>query len=94
MLEIGRGSLILQSVATSRAYVLRLGDDDDDGDDGDDFDDDGDGDDDYSDGDVGCERFSNKQKQASFNLSVYVYPLILIQFIYGSTCGVNLQNNK
>jgi hypothetical protein len=55
-------------MATSRGYVVRLGDDDDD-DDGDDDDDDNDND---GDGDVACEGFSSEQIHASFNLSVYV----------------------
>ena len=76
----------MQSVATSTGYVVRFDDDDDDDDDGDgddDAEDDGDDDDDGG-GDVGCGRFSNEQICVSFNLSVYVYSLILLQFIYGS----------
>ena len=56
------------------------GDDDDDDDDDEDDDDDDDDDD-----DVACECFCNEQIHASFNLSVYVYSFILLQFIYGST---------
>lgn len=55
----------MQSMATSRGYVVRVADDDD-------------GD------DVHCERFCNEQIHASFNLSVYVYSLVLLRFIYGS----------